>query len=373
MTRSTSAAPKEEAAEGQGTIARLQGEAGNRAVGALLQRVKVQRHAPGAALPDEEQLVAEVDQALATSEVAPAPGGAGTPATAGGTEPAPAGGAPDTAAAGPAPEGATPAPTGGTEAEPAQAPPARTGTEVEQRAATEAGTAYNTELAGAGGGRAMSLAGAQAILQGAFGDVHTIVPGNIEILNGRPALWAKYDEVCIAAGIINPDTGVLWASGDAQAASPGLEGFAWEGVVYVNQNTPLVTATAHEILHNNTAAGFRAAVGETINEGATEYLAKKALGAAGVATPSSATAYPTEVAIMEALIGFIGESALIGAYFGGADSLIQAYESARGEMGSWAAFKAATETNDITQVTPLLTRHPAVDDRNLVPSDTAVA
>jgi hypothetical protein len=153
---------------------------------------------------------------------------------------------------------------------------------------------------------------------------------------------------------------VTWVSGDAQRRSPGLDGFAWGGVVYVNGQTTLVTATAHEMLHNNTAAGFRAAVGEAINEGCTEYLAKLALRAAGVPTAAGTTAYPTQVSIVEALVAFVGESVVKRAYFGGVEPLIQAYERARGVANSWAAFKAAADSLDLGRVTPLLEAHPAV-------------
>ena len=323
-------------------MAALQRRAGNRGFTALV----LQRHQEGAALKDGPELVGEVGQTAARS------GAASQPVVSAG------GGAEGPAAAAP---GQT------------QAPPSAT--QAEREAATRSGTAFNGEVAAAGHGRAMSLAGAQSILTGAFGDVHAIVPGSIQILPGRAGLWAKYDEVCIAGHITNPDTGVAWAAGDAQVASPGLEGFAWEGIVYVNADTPLVTATAHEMLHNNTAAGFRAAVGEAVNEGCTEYLAKKALTAAGVATPVGATAYPTQVDIVTRLISFTNEASLIASYFNGPEGLRLAYETARNEPNSWPAFKTAADSLDLTAVAPLLTRvdHPGETDLVGATNGTAVA
>jgi hypothetical protein len=183
--------------------------------------------------------------------------------------------------------------------------------------------------------QAMSMSQAEKVLQDSFGTVHKIVPGNIVLLDDRAAVWAKYDEVCIRLGCTNNKATPPrpWQTGDAQVVSPGLEGFADSGIVYVNKQTPLITATAHEMLHNNTAADFRGAVGETINEGSTEYLAIKALNAAGVATPGSATAYPGQVAIVTKLIKVVGEGTLTSAYFGGANTLIDAYNTLQGPAG----------------------------------------
>jgi hypothetical protein len=317
---------------GLGPLTALQQQVGNRAFAGMVGKV-VQRHPVGAALPDAGALVADVGDTTKKSASA--------------TKPVAAGGA-------------------------THAPPSAT--QAERDAATQSGTAYTGELATAGHGRAMSLAGAQSILTGAFGDIHAIVPGTIQILNGRAALWAKYDEVCIAGGVINPDTGVAWVAGDAQVASPGLEGFAWLDIVYVNADTPLVTATAHEMLHNNTGAGFRSAMGESVNEGCTEYLAKKALNAAGVATPAGSSAYPDQVEIVTRLIAFTNEASMIAAYFNGPDGLVLAYETARNERGSWPAFKTAADSLDLTQVAPLLSRVAQAGETDLVTShpETAV-
>ncbi len=211
--------------------------------------------------------------------------------------------------------------------------------------------------------QAMSMSQAEKVLQDSFGTVHKIVPGNIVLLDGRAAVWAKYDEVCIRLGCTNTKATPArpWQTGDAQVVSPGLEGFADSGIVYVNKQTPLITATAHEMLHNNTAAGFRGAVGETINEGSTEYLAIKALNAAGVATPGSATAYPGQVAIVTKLIKVVGEGTLTSAYFGGPDTLIDAYNTLQGPAG-FSLLKPAAEALNTTMTDILLTP-PSVEQK----------
>jgi hypothetical protein len=204
--------------------------------------------------------------------------------------------------------------------------------------ATTAGTAFKALTPGA-----MSLATAQKVLTGAFGGVKAIVPGSIVILADQPACSAKYDEVCIAAHI-KRDDGSDWKAGDCAkddaAAGVTTEGFAWGGIVYVNGKTTLVTATAHEILHNNTAADYRAAMGETFNEGSTEYLARKAVAAAGVTVPAT-TAYPTQVDITTALVALVGEDALISGYFGGAATLKDLITTKA--KGTWAQIRAAAE------------------------------
>ena len=196
---------------------------------------------------------------------------------------------------------------------------------------------------------AMSLAAAQKILQGQFGGTKDIVPGTIEILKDQPACAAKYDEVCIRDGVRRPD-GSAWKAGDCAkddaAAGVQTEGFAWKGVVYVNGKTTLVTATAHEILHNNTAGGYLAKVGATFDEGTTELLARRALKAAGVKVPS-VTAYPDQVKFTEKLEKLVGEKVLQDAYFSNPDALVTKFEELKG-AGTWAALKVHAEALDET-------------------------
>jgi hypothetical protein len=333
-SRQTRGGPGKSESAGTAGLLALQRQAGNRAVASVLS---VQRHAEGKELPDKSELVSSVSSDLAQATDAPVAARSSAPAE---TTVSPVG------SQGESPSGP-------------ETVPAAVSVE-ERRAVIEQGGEYKRQLnaAGPGHGRAMSLAGAQAILQGVYGDVHTIVAGSIQILNGRAALWAKYDEVCIAAHLTNPTTRQPWAAGDSQRRDPGLEGFAWGGVVYVNAETPLVTATAHEMLHNNTAAGFRAAVGEAINEGCTEFLAKRALYDAGVNTPAEATAYPTQVDIVNRLVSFVGVDKVISAYFGGANTFISAYETARNLTGSWGALKTAADSLNVATVASLLVRQP---------------
>jgi hypothetical protein len=357
------------------TLLRLQRTAGNTAVNDLLRRrgltqsgakgtvgapvqrrrghaagssLAIQRHAEGEALPAGADLIAEVE----TKEHLDVGGGGSgdgsspaaqdsTPADGGGSSTA----APDTTPGGDG--GGTAQDTG------SQAPEATRSARQEtsdKSAATTAGTAFKTQLTPA----AMSLATAQTVLTGAFGGVKTIVPGSIVILADQPACAAKYDEVCMASHVPRPD-GSAWKAGDCAAddAAAGVqtEGFAWEGIVYVNGKTTLVTATAHEMLHLNTAAGYRTAMGETFNEGSTEYLARKAIAAAGITVPA-VTAYPTQITITQALIDLVGESALISAYFGGAGALTDLVKTKA--TGTWAQIRTAAEALQVDTAKNLL-------------------
>ena len=202
---------------------------------------------------------------------------------------------------------------------------------------------------------AMSLASAEKILQGAFGGLKKIVPGSIVVLANQAACSAKYDEVCMAAGVLHE--GVAWQPGDCAKDDAALgvqtEGFAWEGVVYVNGETTLVTATAHEILHNNAEPKFRAKVGETFNEGVTETLARRALSQAGVKVPS-VTAYPEQIKLTKLLIDRVGIDVVEKAYFGNVQDLVDAYTGKC--SGTWAELVLAAEALDTDNVKVALKR-----------------
>ena len=293
---------------GNATTARVltSGSSGLRAPG-------VQRHPQGTELPNKEDQVSEIGSSVAASQ--------------------------------------------NVAAQQSPAPPAATRTAKvkgeEEAAATAAGTAFTASNKLSPG--AMSLASAEKILQGSYGDFKKIVPGSVVILADQPACAAKYDEVCIAAGVTRPD-GSAWQAGDCAkddaAAGVQTEGFAWEGVVYVNGQTTLVTATTHEILHNNTEPKFRAKVGETFNEGVTETLARKALADAGITVPA-VTAYPDQVKLTKLLVDFVGIDVVQKAYFKDVEELVTAFTN-KG-TGTWSNLVAKAEALDTAEVTKALT------------------
>ena len=285
----------------RGQVGAIQRLAGNRAVAqALAHRPRansIQRHTEGTELPNKEEQVQEIEQKA--------------------------------------------------KAEPERSSATRTKKEEKEQKgeAKKEGKAFQKKQKLTPG--AMNLAAAQSILQGQFGGTKDIVPGTIEILADQPACAAKYDEIQIARGVLRPD-GSAWQMGDCAKddAAEGVltQGFAEGGIVYVNGETTLVTATAHEILHNNVAAGFRAAVGETFNEGVTELLARRALKAAGVKVPS-VTAYPDQVKFTEKLEKLVGEKVLSDAYFSGAAGLISKFEELKG-VGTFVTLKTHAEALD---------------------------
>ena len=225
---------------------------------------------------------------------------------------------------------------------------------AEKKAGKGAGTAFTKSQKLTPG--AMSLASAEKILQGAYGGLKKIVPGTIVILADQPACSAKYDQVCMADNVPRPD-GSAWQAGDCAkddaAAGVLTEGFAWKGVVYVNGATTLVTATAHEILHNNAEPNFRAKVGETFNEGVTETLARKALSEVGVKVPG-VTAYPEQVKLTKLLIDLVGIDVVEKAYFENVQELVRMYN--RKGRSTWSKLVQAAEALDTDKVTNALKR-----------------
>jgi hypothetical protein len=192
--------------------------------------------------------------------------------------------------------------------------------------------------------KTMDAAAAQTALQGAYGSVHTITSFTIVWLKDQNDAWAQYDKQNI--GLTNPNTTPpsKWKKGDAKKLLPGLAGWADapNSKVYLLKRTALPTATAHEMLHMNTAADFRDTCGEALNEGTTEHLAIKALNKAGIATSGSgvAVAYPDQVKMVQKVIKIVGEAALIDAYFNGAQKLVNAIDALEGP-GAFAKLKGA--------------------------------
>jgi hypothetical protein len=187
---------------------------------------------------------------------------------------------------------------------------------------------------------AMDLAMAQALLTQSYGAIKEIVAGKIVLLADREATWKRCDK--IHKGHANPsNANQPWTDGDAEKYHPGLDGFAWEGTVYVNRQSQLATVTAHEVLHLNAAAGFGAAVGDAIQEGLTEYLARKAFTDAGIELGRT-TAYADEVVFVTKLTLLVDEQTLIDAYFTGADVLIEKFDALKGS-GAFAELRSVTQ------------------------------
>lgn len=178
-------------------------------------------------------------------------------------------------------------------------------------------------------------AAAQVVLQSTFGNIKRIVEGKFVLLENIEAMWQARDEYCIRNKKkfkkANPPRD--WQPGDAKLDEPDVfNGFAdvENGISYVNKQTTSPTTTVHEMLHQNCASGFGAAVGNTINEGITQTLAVKALKAVNVPL-SGSIPYQDEMALVQKLVPIVGEGTLTQAYFGGASILIKTFEATQGE------------------------------------------
>jgi hypothetical protein len=327
-------------------VSRLQRHAGNRALSRAIgtERLAVQRHDAGAALlPGLGEDVSEIEQ----KKNAQIPPGAALPE----------------------------APPGEPEGEGGKGPAApemqiRSAGEKaqQQREGKAEGTAYVESQALTPS--AMSLAASQKILQGRYGDVKTIVPGNINFVADNDALQAQYDKVAIGAKLTHEADGPGWKKGDPwktgdcakEHAKNGtsVTGFAFEGTVYVNAQSDLVTTTAHEMLHLNAAKGFRETVGTVLNEGATERLAAQALKDAGINVDATLlkSGYFTNMQMMGQIAELLGggqggpgDQLLYEAYFNSPTSLVKAYEKKKKKKKStWKQLVAAAQKLDLDTV-----------------------
>jgi hypothetical protein len=107
------------------------------------------------------------------------------------------------------------------------------------------------------------------------------------------------------------------------------------------------------MLHINTASGFRAAVGEIVNEGTTQRLAVRAVQAAGSSVAGSENTYQREQEVVEGIANIVGDEVVTNAYFNGADSMITTYEDRAGE-NTWTALKALLDARNFDTSLALL-------------------
>ncbi len=181
------------------------------------------------------------------------------------------------------------------------------------------------------------------VLQKAFGKYKTITEGKVEVLS-QADFQKAYDKVY-------GSTEYSWDK-YVKPKFGNLEGFAKDGVNYINQDKVSVDTVPHEMLHSNADPKFKTAdFGQgNINEGVTEYLTIKAVSAEGY-TPSHS--YRNEEGVIQELVKVTGEEKLLNAYFKGeTDALKTAMESK--SKGTWADFKAAMDANDWTKAKALL-------------------
>ena len=136
----------------------------------------------------------------------------------------------------------------------------------------------------------LTLAGGQKILTDAFGSAKKFVPGKIEIYD-TAGFKAAYDKI-YGAGQWSWDKYVVPTYG-------GLNGFAYDGVNYINSDSAGLHTVVHEMLHNNVADDWRGVVGSRWDEGATEILTQVACARANEPAP---VCYPGESPVVQEAI-----------------------------------------------------------------------
>jgi hypothetical protein len=238
--------------------------------------------------------------------------------------------------------------TSGTTAATAASPGKRTLTEqidtgAAPGAGARAGAAPEVEAHGAapelqppsGNAGPMTAAAAQQLLQHAYSSYRTISAGNVRVL-AQADFQAAYDAIY--------GTGPYsWATYVAPRFG-NLNGFAYNGVNYINRDMANVTTVPHEMLHNNTAADWRPVVGNEFDEGATEYLEQYALRTGGIHT--TLTHYPNQRAVVEAFLAAgATQDSLFRAYLvGGAQTLVAQWVDNHCQ-GNWTQVKTATQSS----------------------------
>lgn len=106
--------------------------------------------------------------------------------------------------------------------------------------------------------------------------------------------------------------------------------------IYVDQNNPLLPkVVAHERMHQLGSPGFHGLLSNNMEEGMTEYFARKIYG--DMAIKGLPRIYPKEVRIIEMLNSRIGTHRLSQAYFQGEIGLLQ--RSIDGRLGRGALLK----------------------------------
>jgi hypothetical protein len=181
----------------------------------------------------------------------------------------------------------------------------------------------------------MDLASGEAVLTQAFGSVKKIVPGKIEILD--PAgFQAAYDKI-YGAGPWSWDKYVKPTYGS-------LNGFAHEGVNYINKGSAGLHTVVHEMLHNNAHASWTPFVGSRWDEGTTEVLTQEACKKVGEDAP---VCYPGESPVIrEAIANGMPLADIADAYFnGGAAFKIAKWINDNCKL-NWASVKSAMESKD---------------------------
>lgn len=198
----------------------------------------------------------------------------------------------------------------------------------------DVGGVPHVEGAGSTGGPLTKERGKE-VLQDAFGSYKTMTEGTVEILE-QAAFQAAYDK-------IYGTTQYSWAKWVAPIHG-NLNGFAHNGVNYINKGMANTGTVPHEMLHNNAASDWRPFVGSQFDEGATDVLKQFALKKAGLTSPNS---YPDQISCVQAFLDSgVTSDQLFTAYLKGGAAKIVGEHVDGACAGSWADVKTAMEAKD---------------------------
>jgi hypothetical protein len=201
-------------------------------------------------------------------------------------------------------------------------------------------------------GGVMQADAARQVLQDAFGSYRTISAGSVRVLD-QAAFQTAYDAVY-------GTTRFAWATWVVPTHG-NLNGFAHNGVNYINAATANAGTVAHEMLHNNIASDWRTFVGNQFDEGATDVLKQHALRAAGITAPNS---YPNQMAVVEAFLASgVTREQLFTAYLRGGAATIVGRHVDNTCVGTWAQVKEASQAQNWAQARARLARRPAGSTR----------
>ena len=120
------------------------------------------------------------------------------------------------------------------------------------------------------------------------------------------------------------------------------------------------------MLHLNTAAGFRKAVGEVFNEGCTQYLTNKALEKAKIDLPKNPS-YVEEAKIATKLVELVGEDVVKDAYF--KDKTAELIKAVDAKLGAGAFQKMKDAGTDVAKVKELIFATPPAPAAPAAPGD----
>lgn len=181
----------------------------------------------------------------------------------------------------------------------------------------------------------LTLAGGQKILKDAFGKTKEFIPGQIEI-HDTAGFKAAYDKI-YGSGQWSWDRYVVPTYG-------GLNGFAHNGVNYINSDSAGLHTVVHEMLHNNVAPDWRGVVGDRWDEGTTEILTQVACAKVNEPAP---VCYPGESPVVQVALDMgLPLADLQDAYLtGGAQAKIAGWAD-KNCKENWAGIKGHMQAKD---------------------------